>query len=122
MSSTPRRPIIWIVNDAGHNYEKALELIPNGELRPFTVGNVNTLYIDRMNYDLAKGMVTYADRDDYVIWCGRPGVNAMVTTLWMLQFGQIKILQWNAKFRKYELRTVTKEDLSTLLDRVMTSG
>lgn len=114
-----RRPIIWIVNAAGHPYEEALKLVPDGELRPLTVGNYNTLYLDRMNFDLATGIARYANREDYVIWCGRPGVNAMVTSLWLIQFGQIKVLQWNAKKREYELRTVTMDSLVNLLDRAM---
>jgi hypothetical protein len=117
-----RRPIIWIANEAGHSYESALELVPNGELRPLTRGSINTLYLDRMNFDLAKGIATLSDPEDFVIWCGRPGVNAMVTALWLLQHSQIKVLQWNAKMRHYELRTVTRENLESLLDHAMRNG
>jgi hypothetical protein len=111
-------PTIWIVNDSGHPFEKALDLIPEGTLRRFTVGSVNPLRLDRLNFGLAEG-VAYAKESDYIIVSGTPMISTMVAVLWFLRFNEARFLQWNAKKREYELATVTREGLENLLERFM---
>lgn len=110
------KPVIWIINDAGHPYHKALELLPNAEFRRFTQGNVNPLRLDRMNYGLAEGIAKFASEEDYLIVSGTPMISTMVGILWFLRFSSARFLQWNAKRQAYELSTVRREDLERLLD------
>lgn len=109
-------PTIWIVNEAGHNYSKALDLIPSGELKPLTLGDINPLRIDRLTQNLARGIARYVSKSDYMLISGTPVLNAIALTLWLLQHNSCKILQWNAKQREYELSTLNLDNFSRLLD------
>ena len=119
MSKEETKPAIWIVNDGGHPYEKALDIVPNGEFRRFTIGNVNPLRLDRLNFGLAEGIARYAKAGDYIIVSGTPMISTMVGVLWFLRFDEARFLQWNAKRRKYELTTLSRESLENLLERFM---
>lgn len=110
-------PTIWIINEAGHPYEKALELVPGAELKPLTLGDINPLKVDRLNWHIARGVARFAKADDYLLISGSPIINAMAVLLWVIWFGQARILQWNAKFRNYELASVNEEELEKLLNR-----
>ena len=112
-----KNPTIWIVNEAGHNYEKALDLIPNGELKPLTLGDVNPLRVDRLSQNLARGIARYVRESDYMLISGTPVLNAIALTLWMIQHRSCKLLQWNAKLREYELSTITLDNFTRILDK-----
>ncbi|HET7322072.1 MAG TPA: hypothetical protein VFI96_06230 [Longimicrobiaceae bacterium] len=118
---TETRPTIWIINEAGHPYHRALDLISDAELKPLTLGDINPLRTDRLNYHLAEGIGKYGKVEDYLLISGTPMVNAMAVLLWTLRFGEARILQWNAMRSKrcYELTTVVKEDLEHLLESFM---
>ena len=113
---------IWVVNEAGHEYEKALKVVENAQLRPLTIGSVNPLYLDRLNYNLALGIAKYAQAGDYLLISGTPAVNAMAVTLWLLRFGEVHLLQWNAKHDRYEKSKISEEGVRNLLERVMNRG
>lgn len=110
-------PTIWVVNDAGHSTEKALKIVPNGIIKPLTVGNINPLLVDRLARHLVHGIVSYGKREDYVLLCGYITVNALAVHLWMMHFGHIKILQWNAKRRHYELTEKDQEDFENMIQK-----
>ena len=110
-------PTCWIVNEAGHDYSRALDIIEDGsELRPLTQGNSSPLLVDRNNWHLARGIAKFAHEDDYILISGTPMLNAQALLIWMLHFKKARILQWNAKRRKYILTTITLEQMQNLID------
>jgi hypothetical protein len=117
-----RDPIIWVINDGGHPYHKAKELVGDYEIRPLTTGSVNYLRVDRMNFDLAEGIVRFGHPEDFLIISGNPMIPSMAVLLWILQFGKVKLLQWQARKREYQLNTLEEEDLRTLLESRMVHG
>lgn len=116
---TNTMPTIWIVNEAGHSYHKAKDAVPDAELRPLTVGNVNPLAIDRLAYEVSRGITKMSKPDDYILIAGTPVLNALVMTLWILHHGVCQFLQWDAKNREYRLFTFERVDLEELLERQM---
>ena len=114
---------IWVVNEAGHPTWLALDVVPGAKIKPLTKGREqNPLFVDRLNYHLAEGIGSYAKAEDYLLISGSPTINAMAVLLWVLKFGEVKLLQWNASpdRRCYELSTVTRENLEHLLEKFMT--
>lgn len=114
---TNHKPTIWIGNEAGHPYHRALDVVPGADLKPLTIGNVNPLLFDRLSYEIAKGIVNYVDREDYLLISGTPMISGIAVHLWLLHHGKIKILQWNAKRREYELIEKEADDMSEILQR-----
>lgn len=112
-------PNIWIINKAGHPYHKALDVVPDGNLRFFTQGRVNPLYFDRLLSEIATGVARYATESDYILVCGTPILTGMVTALWLTRFPTIRYLQWNAVRREYEIAVTEKDDLAKLLEAEM---
>ena len=111
------KPTIWVCNDAGHNTKKALLLVPDAEIRPLTVGDVNPLRIDRTAYHISKGIVKHAKEEDYLLLSGYIMVNVLAVLLWLLYFKRVKLLQWHAKKREYELTEKTLEDFTVMLQK-----
>lgn len=110
---------IWVVNEAGHDYSKALDLLPDAELKPLTLGDVNPLQLDRLAYHVSRGIVRYSSHEDYVLISGTPALNAIVVTLWILHHGKINILQWDARRREYKLFSMTKKTMESILEKEM---
>lgn len=104
---------VWIVNEAGHDFSPAEEY---GELKALTVGDVNPLKVDRIAYNLARGIGGFIDdKEDYLLLSGTPILNALAVHLWLRKFPKCKILQWNAPKGEYALRAVRDEHLSNIL-------
>jgi hypothetical protein len=114
-----RLPIVWIVNDAGHAYERAEAVVGPCQMRSLTKGDVNPLRVDRLNYHIAEALAKAATKEDYLLLCGHPVLNAMAASLWLLRFGQIRLLLWDAKKRTYERYSTGEDDLRNLLQRMM---
>ena len=108
-----REPQVWIVNESGHDYSRAKSF---GELGKLTLGDVNPLQLDRLNWHLARGVVKFTDSEDYLLISGTPVLNAMAVHLWLRHHGKCKILQWNAKNRDYELTEVNADHLLRILE------
>lgn len=108
---------VWIVNEAGHDYSDAARF---GELKPLTLGNVNPLQVDRLNWHIAHGIAKYASADDYLLISGTPMVSASALLIWLTCFRSVRLLQWNAKRRKYVLTTITMDQIKDLIDKEMT--
>lgn len=111
------RPTIWVCNEAGHPTHKALETIPGAQIQPLTFGDVNPLRVDRVAFHLARGITKYAKADDYLLLSGYQMINVMACVLWLLWFKRLRILQWNAKRKVYELSEKTLDDLMELLQK-----
>lgn len=115
------KPTIWIINEAGHEYSKALDVVPNGELKPLTVDNINPLQVDRTLAHIAKGIAKYSRPTDYVLISGTPILSLLVGAVWFEIHDQMQILQWNAKAREYELSTIASSQVGDILDRYLLS-
>jgi hypothetical protein len=113
------KPTIWVINDAGHPVHKALDLVPNAEIKPLTLGDINPLRVDRTAHHIARGITKYGKDGDYLLLSGYLTVNVIAVSLWLLFFGNIRIIQWNAKKKHYELTDKTEDDLRSLLQREM---
>lgn len=113
------QPTIWVTNDAGHSTEKALLVVPNAVIRPLTLGDINPLRVDRLCYHIARGITQYGKEEDYLLLSGYQMVNAMAVHLWLTHFKTVRILQWNAKQRRYELTEKSQDDFENLLQREM---
>lgn len=116
------KTIIWVANEAGHSYEKALDIVPEADIKPLTLGNINPLNFDRLSYHIARGVTHFVKRDDYLLISGTPVVNAVAMHIWLLHFGRIKLLQWNAKRREYELTEKENDDFKNLIQRELERG
>lgn len=109
-------PTVWICNEAGHDYKDAEQY---GEVKPLTLGNVNPLQLDRLNWHIARGIARYASPEDYLLISGTPMVNASALLIWLLKFREAKVLQWDAKRRKYVLSTITLDHIETIIEKEM---
>lgn len=110
-------PTIWVVNEAGHSTQAALETVPGAVIQPLTLGNVSPLRVDRILFHLSQGIVKYGKAEDYLLLSGYQMINVLACMLWMTYFGKVKMLQWNAKSRRYELTVKTLDDLKDLLQK-----
>lgn len=106
-------PTVWIANESGHDTSDAKRF---GDVKPLTLGNVNPLQLDRLNYHIARGIVKYVQPDDYLLISGTPMVPSSALTLWILHHGKCNILQWNAKRRRYSEYTLTRKQIEDLLE------
>jgi len=113
-------PTIWVANDAGHpGYEKAKDIVgPDAVVRPLTVGNVNTYQVDRLIWNLARGIVRYVRPDDYLILSGTILIPAAALLLWLTMHGKCNILQWSTK-GEYRHYTLTKEHIENIIESEM---
>lgn len=112
-----RSTTIWIANEAGHSYQKALDVVPGAELKPLSIGNVNPLLFDRLAFELTRGIINYVDREDYLLVSGTAMVSSIAMHVWLSHHGKIKLLQWNAKRRTYELTEKEEDDFRELIQR-----
>jgi hypothetical protein len=110
-------PIVWVCNEAGHPTNKVLDLLPNAEIKPLTLGDVNPLRVDRLAYHLAQGIVNYGKPEDYLLISGYQMVNILAVHMWITYFRKVRLLQWNAKQKGYELTEKTQEEFETLLQK-----
>ena len=111
---------IWVVNEAGHNYEKAKDVAtPDSKIDFLTKDDINPHRVDRLSKQLAKGIVSYARADDFLLISGTPMVNALAVWIWMIHFGQCQVLQWDAKHRLYRLTTLDDGHMRSLMQRIL---
>ncbi len=111
---------VWIANEGGHHYEPAKEHAgENAQFKPLTLDDVNTLQVDRLARHLSRGIVKYVQPNDFLIWSGSPVINALALHLWITYHGKCRTLNWDAKRRRYELKTLTLEHMNYLIDRQM---
>ena len=108
---------IWIVNESGHDYGKALGIYPDAKLHPLTIGSVNPLNVDRLLDQIVRGAVKFSSPDDVVLLSGTPVLNALSVSVWLMFRGECTFLLWDAKKRRYKPYTVTADQISHLIDR-----
>ena len=110
-------PTIWVVNEAGHDYTAALELIPGSSISYLSQGNINPLFFDRMVDNFATGIARYVAKEDYLLIAGTPPANAVCYLLWIMLFEECKALLWDAKQSKYKIVKLTLDHVRGTLQK-----
>jgi hypothetical protein len=113
---TDKKPVVWIVNEAGHDFTKAARF---GTLRAITTADVNPLNLDRLIFHVTKVVGRFTKPDDLLLVSGTPILTGIVLRQWLAAHPICNILQWNAMstVRDYELSTITRENLDRLLEK-----
>lgn len=102
-------PVVWLVNQGGHNYDSAEQW---GRLMPLTTASVNPFALDRLALNIGQRLV-HAKETDLILISGLQLVNALVLSMWFTKFDKANILQWSTKKGNYvklvlHLSTVAK--------------
>lgn len=105
-----RVPVVWLVNQAGHDFGDASRF---GRIIPITTENVNPFNIDRMMVNVALRLRN-ADAEDFLVIAGTPILNAIVVAMWLARFGKVNLLLWGRKERKYEHRVLDEPNLKRI--------
>jgi hypothetical protein len=98
------QPVVWVVNNAGHDMSAAERF---GRLMPLTTGSVNPFNVDRLMANIAPRL-QHAQEEDYVLISGLPLLNAVVLLLWLAKFPHVKLLQYSVKRRGYTYIHLTR--------------
>lgn len=98
-----RQPVVWVINEGGHDYSKAEEF---GRLMPVTMGTVNVFNPDRLMV-ICGHRLRMAQEADFVVVSGSPTINAIFIAMWLRRFERINLLQWSHRDDSYKLVTVT---------------
>jgi len=118
-----KRPTtIWIVNEAGHDYEKARDLFDsNIKFSYLTENEINPHHVDRLAKHIAKGVIKYARKEDYVLVSGTPMVNVLAIWIWLLFHKECNVLQWDAKSRAYRKSTLREDATRNMMQKILES-
>lgn len=112
MNTDKRKPIVWVANVGGHQYDKAEQF---GRLMPLTSGNVNYYNLDRVMVSVSPKLAM-AEADDYLLVSGSPILVGLIMSMWLTRFGRINLLQWSQVQENYVpiiLRRDAVERMST---------
>lgn len=111
---------VWVVNEAGHDYEKAREIAgASAKFSYLTEDEINPHRVDRLSKHIARGIIKHASPKDFVLISGTPMVNVLAVYIWMIHFGVCKVLQWDAKQRCYRLTTLEDEATRNMMQNVL---
>ena len=114
---------VWIVNEAGHNYERAKDHAGNDcKFSHLTEDSINPHRVDRLAKQIARGVIKYANPDDFILISGTPMVNVLAVWIWLLHFKKCKILQWDAKARHYRLTTLETDATLSMMQKILENG
>ena len=116
-------PTIWVVNEAGHDYEKAREIAgASAKFSFLTEDEINPHRVDRLSKHIARGIIRHAHPEDFVLISGTPMVNVLAVWIWMIHFKMCKVLQWDAKQRKYRLTTLDNDAILNMMQDILEHG
>lgn len=111
---------IWLSNDGGHkDYPKALAVVPNADIKTLTSGSVNIFKSDRLLSDLTRGIVRFANAEDYLLPSGNAVITALAIQIWLSMYGKVKLLLWHANKREYIPVELERSHIADLVDREM---
>ncbi len=96
-TTTKYAPVVWLVNEGGHDYTT---LNKYGRVIPLTRGNVNPFAVDRHLVTIGP-RIQAANVEDYVAISGLPILNMVVGLLWLSKFPKMNILQFSMKKEEY---------------------
>lgn len=106
----PRQPVVWLINEGGHDYKKAETF---GRLLPITTGSVNPFNPDRLMVNIS-GRLRVASIEDFLVISGSPMLNALTIAMWLHRFGKANTLQWSHRDEEYKLVTLDRDNLYRL--------
>jgi hypothetical protein len=115
MTDNENRRRVYIVNDSGHRYDIAKKVVPDAELVPMTVGNVNPTQVDRLSFELSE-YIARSEKEDYLLLSGTPVLNALAGMLWILRHETCNLLIFDAKIQNYVVGIVTRSNFQRILD------
>lgn len=114
-SSVDPRPVVWVVNFAGHNYEPAEEF---GRLDYLTHGYVSMGSLDRIFYTITEAIME-THRDDYLLLSGLIALNAIAATVWLRKHEILRLLLWDQKLKKYRPLVITADQIDRLFEKLI---
>ena len=94
--------IVWVVSNAGHDYEAAKD---KGEIRFLFEGKVNVFASDLLVKETAQKLKE-ATEEDYLCLSGTALANCIAYAYFLKKFGRVNVLLFSFKNNGYELRTV----------------
>jgi hypothetical protein len=117
------QPTVWIVNEAGHDYDKARDIAgANARFSFLTEDEINPHRVDRLSKHIARGIIHHASEDDFVLISGTPMVNVLAIWIWMIHFKKCQVLQWDAKQRVYRLTTIEEDSTRKMMQSLLERG
>lgn len=105
-----RAPVVWLVNEGGHDYTQAEKF---GRLMPMTTGSVNPFNPDRLMVMIGHRLKVAA-ADDFLGISGSPILNALALTMWLARFGSCNVLLWSHRDKEYKHLTIQSESVKRL--------
>lgn len=102
-----RKPIVWLVNEGGHDYRLARKW---GRIVPLTAGNINPFQVDRLIVNLSQRL-QMAQENDFIVVSGVALTNMLVLAIWLAKFPRANILQWAVQGSRYIKLTIDRENL-----------
>lgn len=112
----PDETIVWIVNQAGHDYSSSEKY---GRNLALSIGNVDPFRVDRRSYDICNAIGIYTKKDDFLLLSGAPILNGLAFAAWLRMHKTVNLLQWHAKRREYLLSTYDANQLDTQLQNAI---
>ncbi len=113
---TADETIVWIVNQAGHDYSASESF---GRNMALSIGNVDPFRVDRRCYDICSAIGLYTRKDDFLLLSGAPVLNGLAMSAWLRMHPSVNLLQWHAKRREYLLSTFDADQLDTQLQNAI---
>jgi hypothetical protein len=113
-----KEPRIFVTNWAGHDFSGALSwttLTADEAFVAITNGDINTLNIDRLLYNI-RAKLTDFQRFDYLLISGHPLPFALALHILISKFSEVRILIWDRRQHRYHLRYVSQESFQLPLD------
>jgi hypothetical protein len=93
------RPKVYIVNQAGHDFEAAEKF---GDLVSITEGNINVFRPDRSLFTIKQSLTSFTE-NDYLLLSGNTFGNAMaaIVAACTLRVPNLNLLVYDAKNQRY---------------------
>src|SRR6266480_5307287 len=96
--SPKRAPVVWLINEGGHDYKDAERF---GRLMPITTGTVNPFNPDRLMV-MVSHRLRVAAQEDYLVISGSPVLCALAMTMWLRRFKLCNTLLWSHRDSAYK--------------------
>lgn len=98
-------PNVWIVNKRNHDYKDASKY---GNLRALTSGKVNIFKTQSLIQEIKNTLDIYANENDYIVLAGYIVANIIAVHYFLINFGKVNILIWDASQNRYVKSTITE--------------
>ncbi len=100
-------PKVYVPNNSGHDFSHAESF---GELRFVTSGTVDRFKINNM-YREAVSALEDSTSDDYIMVTGLTQINVVLTSVFAVKHGRLRLLMYDAKEERYILREIVIDNL-----------